>query len=218
MAATMVRARVLRNSFCRRGREEFEKALPASETQGRGGGSGLPLRETSRWQHARMKRLLRVHCNVRLFACRQSQSSLIHFHDAVETLGCAGVMSHDEHGASLVCILPQRIQNADSIIDVQIAGRFVGQQQLRFAEESTSQGHSLSLSDTQFGRYVVNAVLQPETLDQFPSSSLRIGLTVGQVGRQDVLLDVQVRNQMELLEYEADPLRRKMLRWLADSA
>ena len=74
------------------------------------------------------------HCNVRLFACRQAQSSLIHFHDAVETLGSLGSSSHDEHGASLVCILPQRIQNADSIIDVQIAGRFVGQQQLRFAE------------------------------------------------------------------------------------
>jgi hypothetical protein len=90
---------------------------------------------------------------------------------------------------------------------VEVAGGFVGQQQLRLHGDGPRNRHLLALAAGQLARPMPQATAQPQALDQFEAAlAAHLGLDAGQDHRQlDVLQGVQAWNQVAGLEHEADP-------------
>ena len=89
---------------------------------------------------------------------------------------------------------------------IEIAGRFIGQEQFRLVDEGAGDGHALLLAAGKFGRPVLHAVLETNPGEQVASA--RPGLADGSAGharrQTDIFERIEFRQQMIRLKNETD--------------
>ena len=89
---------------------------------------------------------------------------------------------------------------------VEVAGRFVGEDDLRPGDQCPRHGDALLLSAGQLRGRCASRVAEPDGLDDLVEPGL-VELAAGEAGRQpDVLGGVERRDEVERLEDEADPV------------
>ena len=98
----------------------------------------------------------------------------------------------------------QKAYDFAAVFRIQIAGRFIRQNQRRAGKESPSDGHALLLTAGELTRKMAAPFLKPKNMQKF----IQI-LFIGSAGIQkhrehDILFYVQLRDQMERLEYKTD--------------
>ncbi len=115
------------------------------------------------------------------------------------------VRDHDDGRAVAVDLLEQLHHRARHL-RVEIAGRLVGEQQLRAAGQRAGDRHALLLAARQLGRIVAHARRKADALQRLADALPALGgrhLAVAQ-RHVDVVVDVEIGNQVEGLEDEAD--------------
>ena len=127
-------------------------------------------------------------------------------HDgAVRVGGCDGIVGdHDDGLAEFVHGAFEEAQYFRAGHGVEVAGRFVGEHELRLGDERACDGDALLLAAGQFVRTMVQTLLQSKRFDQ-QVEPLAVRLLAGKGKRHDdVLFGGEHRQQVEALEDEAD--------------
>ena len=111
---------------------------------------------------------------------------------------------HDDGLSEFVDRTLQEAEHFGAGDGVEVAGRLVGEHQLRLGNQRAGDGHALLLATGQFIRSVVQALLQSQGIDEQIEPGT-VGLITGQSQRhEDVLLCGEHGQQVEALEDEAD--------------
>src|SRR5690242_4483874 len=114
------------------------------------------------------------------------------------------VGDHHHRLIELVDRLAQQAHDVGAGLRVEVAGRLVGEDHGRLADEGAGDGDPLLLPAGELGGAVGAPVLEPDRLDQLVHPGL-VGLPAGDRERQDqVLLGGEDRQQVEELEDEAE--------------
>ena len=97
------------------------------------------------------------------------------------------------------------------VLRIEIAGRFVGEQQARLVDQRPCDGHALLLAAGKLARRVALAIAQPEDLKCRAGPLEANGATDRAGGRvverqADILQRARARQQIEALEHEAEAL------------
>ena len=93
---------------------------------------------------------------------------------------------------------------------VEVAGRLVGEDHRRPSGERAGDGDALLLAARQFARAVVQAVAEPDGVDD-GTQPRPVRLAAGEVHRQRDVLDRRERGQeVERLEHESDPFAAQL--------
>ena len=120
---------------------------------------------------------------------------------------------------ALVQLLEQ-VHHRLAVLRVEVAGGLVGEQDRRLAADGARHGDALLLAARELAGQVLGAVGHADALERRRHALLALGGAHAAVGERqlDVLEDVQVANQVEALEDEADlavahprPLRQREL-------
>ena len=100
----------------------------------------------------------------------------------------------------------QQVGNAVAGLAVEVAGRFIGKQQLRLTVKGAGQGHPLLLAAGELSRKVVQALAQPQLLQESLclAAALAIAFAAQQRGQLNVFQRVERRYQHKGLKNEAD--------------
>ncbi len=115
---------------------------------------------------------------------------------------------HDERGVRISIQLFEHLDDPFARFLVEIAGRFVREQDLRAIGEGSRQGYSLLLSAGELRREVVESVTEAHTPQERRSLTTEALGGASELQRhQDVLQGGQRREQVKRLKYETDPLK-----------
>src|SRR2546423_10112888 len=113
------------------------------------------------------------------------------------------VVSDDEDCQAFTIELLEDFQDALTGAGVQIAGRFVSQQQAWLIDERSCDGRALHFATGEFGWPMVAAVLQPDFGEKFVHAILNAAS--GKKGREpNIFRHTQGWQQTEMLKDEAD--------------
>ena len=126
--------------------------------------------------------------------------------DAVGVAGVAlGVGYHDDGGAFLVEV-GQKVHHFLAVLGVQVTRRLVGEDELGVGDDGTGDGHPLLLATRQLLREMVFAVPDVHTGHDGFHTLLALGSRDVHVTQWqlDVLIDIQLVDEVEALEDEAD--------------
>jgi len=128
-----------------------------------------------------------------------------------------------DHASSAARLRPGRevrqvLQHDARVLVIEIAGGLVGQQEFGLPEKRPGDGSALALARAEHGGHVP-ARSSSSGAGSVPSPLARGGKSAGQRRGNDVLIDGQIRDQMELLEDESDvpaaetgpPARRQLV-------
>ena len=142
----------------------------------------------------------------------QFRQHILH-HPAVEqvddTVGVAGVAlrvsDHHDGGAFLV-ELGEQVHHLLAVLGVEVAGGLVGEDELGVGDHGAGDGDTLLLAARELLREVLGAVGDGHPLHHGRDPLLALGSTDFHVlERQfDVLIDVELVDEVEALEHEAD--------------
>ena len=121
--------------------------------------------------------------------------------------GDIGIVCDDhERDASVFAYLQQQIEHVAAVRAVEIAGRFVGEDQRRIVGQRPRDRDALLLAARQLRRIVMTAIVQSDFVEQRLRARRGIA-TAGDLHRHlDVLDRRQRRHQVEELKDEADLL------------
>ena len=114
---------------------------------------------------------------------------------------------HDHRDARPVDLL-QQLENAPRHLGIQVAGGLVGEQDPRLTDQRAGDRHSLLLSAAQLVRQRMHARSQAHLVDHAVDAAAPLPggeIPVSQRQR-DVVADVEVRDEIEALEDEAELL------------
>ena len=116
------------------------------------------------------------------------------------------VSDHHDRLAEIRHRSPEKVQDLAAGPRVKVAGRLVGENDLRCRRQRPGRRHPLLLAARQLGRAEPEPVLQSDGIDD-RVHPWPVGATAGEGGRKgDVLGRGKGRNQIERLEDEADPV------------
>ena len=142
----------------------------------------------------------------------QLREHLLH-HAAVEevddAVGIAGVAlrvgHHDDGGAFLVEV-GEQVHHLAAVLRVEVTRRLVGEDELGVGDDGAGDGHPLLLAAAELLREVLGAVLDGHALHDFRDTLLALGGGDVHVAQRqlDVLIHVQLVDEVEALEHEAD--------------
>lgn len=106
----------------------------------------------------------------------------------------------------------QQVGNFIPGLPIEVAGRLIGKQQLRAPVEGAGQRHPLLLAAGKLRRKMVQALAQPQLLQQRSGAApaLAVALAAQQRRKLDVLQRVQGRDQHKGLKDKADVLRAQL--------
>ncbi len=126
--------------------------------------------------------------------------------DAVGVARVALRVGDHHDGGALVVQLGEQVHHLLAVLGVEVASGLVGEDELGVGDHGAGDGHALLLSARELLREVLGAVGDGHPLHhrRDPLLALR-GTDVQVTQRQfDVLIDVQLVDEVEALEYEAD--------------
>src|SRR5215472_7883448 len=139
---------------------------------------------------------------------RRHDRPIAHVDDAVAVCGRLGIVGNHQHRLTQLFVgLAKHVQDDLRILRVEIAGRLIGQHDGRLIDEGAGEGHSLLLAAAQFGRAVLQTLIDPQqTRDAL--DALTIGAAVAMSGNVPCNLDVTFgrkrRQEIKLLEDKTD--------------
>ncbi len=112
-------------------------------------------------------------------------------------------MGHDEHGLPRLGLLPQQLEDRHTRAEVELARRFVGEQDRVAGGQRARDGDALLLAAGELEREVVHPPPEPDLLEHLAGDVART-MPPGHVGTElHVLERGQSREQVEALEHEA---------------
>ena len=111
-------------------------------------------------------------------------------------------MSHHQDGAALLVQLGEQVQDDALVGRVQVAGRFVGQNDLGIVHQGPRDGHALLLAARKLRWQVARAVGKSHAIERAAGFAF-VRHAVEVLRQHHVFERGQVRDQVELLEYEA---------------
>ncbi len=129
-------------------------------------------------------------------------------HDAAGLPGLRLVVGHHHDGAALLSVeAVEQLHDLDAHLGIQVAGRLVGEEDLRVARDGAGDGHALALAAGELRREVARAVREAHLLQHGlgPLPALRGGDLAVEQGQLHVVQHVQGTDQVEALEDEAQP-------------
>jgi hypothetical protein len=102
--------------------------------------------------------------------------------------------------------LLEQFHDAARHLRVQITGGLVRQQESRGAGQGARNRDTLLLAAGELGRIMPRACRQADALQGFLDAALALARTEAPIAQRhlDVIVNIQVRNQIERLKYEAD--------------
>lgn len=115
-------------------------------------------------------------------------------------------VGHENQGASLV---PGKVEHQPHdevcVVIIQVARRLISEEDSWGIEQGTADGNSLHLAPAQSIDTLAGAVEEANPLQQGPEPVLDCGepSTGDQCGKGNVVMDAQVRKQVEELKYQA---------------
>ena len=116
-----------------------------------------------------------------------------------------GVGYHDD-GCSLGVQFLQQVHHLFAILGVEVAGRLVGEDQLRSGHDGAGDGHPLLLTAGELLREVLGAVADGHALHDFRDLLLALGSGDVEIPQRqfDVLIHIEFVDKVETLEHETD--------------
>ena len=116
------------------------------------------------------------------------------------------IMGGDHNRRALVIDVTEQAEKLGREIGIQIAGRFVGQDQSRLVGQGTGYGYPLLLATRESIRQSGLPMLQPETLEYLERASLGLARcdAVDAQHKGDVLQDGFPLEEFEILENHTD--------------
>ena len=120
---------------------------------------------------------------------------------------CAGgderIVRHDDDRSALLVQLTEQVEHDLLIPLIEIAGRLVGENQLRAVDERAGDAHALLLTAGQLAGQVMRTLLQPHSFQRF-HRLLLIDYRMVVLRHHHVLHRRQMRHEVKLLEHESD--------------
>jgi hypothetical protein len=113
----------------------------------------------------------------------------------------------DDHGRAARRGVGDQVHDLEREVGVEVAGRLVGEQDVRLVDQRARDRDALLLAARERERALVAAVLQADLLQHLEHARARDAARCrDHVERErDVLLDGAAREQLEVLEHDADP-------------
>src|SRR5262245_33623433 len=117
------------------------------------------------------------------------------------------IVGGDDDGGAEPVKLDEQAQQPARHLRIDVAGRLVGEQQLRFVDDGPSDGGALLFSARQYGRKGMHAIAQSNPLQKIGHVLLVVrNALAGDTQRKgNVLPGAEVIEQPEILEDNADP-------------
>ena len=109
---------------------------------------------------------------LRLLGCSTSRPSTSSARRGNRAASSAAVRDADQDGLLQPVHFQQQVADRFRVCPVEIAGRFVGQQQHRLVDQSAADGCSLPLTPGELARSVADAILEPHAIQQFRRPAL----------------------------------------------
>src|ERR1035441_5150344 len=132
--------------------------------------------------------------------------AVAHVDDAVAILRCRGIVSNHQHGLPKLLIgLAQHAENDFRVLGIEVARWSVGQHDRRLVDESARQSYALLLAAGKLGRTMSKTLGQAEKIgDTVKVRGISVAVARNLPGDPNVGAGVESRQQVELLEYEAN--------------
>ena len=125
-------------------------------------------------------------------------------HDfALRAGGDERIVRHDDDCSALLVQLTEQVEHDLLIPLIEIAGRLVGENQLRVVDERAGDAHALLLTAGQLAGQVMRTLLQPHSFQRF-HRLLLIDYRMVVLRHHHVLHRRQMRHEVKLLEHESD--------------
>ena len=104
------------------------------------------------------------------------------------------------------CKFLEQIHDGFAIARVEVAGRFVGQKDGRFAGERARNGDALLLTAGELARQMFGAMAHADALERFGDEGFPLARAHAAIGQRqfDVFVNGQVADEVEALENESD--------------
>ena len=115
-------------------------------------------------------------------------------------------MRDDDDGRALLVDAFEQLHDADGVLVVEVAGRLIGDQDLRSVDQCAGDGRTLLLAAAQLARVGIVLVAETDALEHLRDigADLRGGFTGDQLGEADVLVDGTVLKEAKVLEDDAE--------------
>jgi hypothetical protein len=117
--------------------------------------------------------------------------------------GDGGGVGHEDEGVAALVEVAEDRHDHGLVDGVEVAGGLVGEDQRRLVDQGAGDGDALLLAARELARQVVEALAQPDAA-QGLFGFTTVGHAVDVLGQHDVLQRGEIRDQVELLEDEAD--------------
>ena len=123
-------------------------------------------------------------------------------------IGHVFIVRHDDQREALLVQFLEQVEQVGGRLRVQIAGRFVAQQQAGRTDQRPSDGDALLLAAGKLARQEIDAMAEAHAFDRRPSPGLAIvrGLLAVDLRQHHVFQHRPIRQQVERLKHEADAL------------
>jgi len=138
--------------------------------------------------------------------CTDCDGPLSQVNDAVGKFFGGRSMSGQDHGTALLVKVSHIAEHRSRIVGIEVAGRLVGQDNLRTVEQGSGYRSALLFAGAQLGRSVIGSVSQAKPLYEFMGLSPAVLIADGSTGQKHVFGDIQIGHQMKHLEDKADIL------------
>ena len=130
-------------------------------------------------------------------------------------------MSDEHHGAALFLLQANdEIKNRVGVFTVEIAGRFVGQQERWSVGQTARDRNPLALAAGELGREMIKPILETDEPQQFASAFASLGMRAMDFEHRElhVLGRGKSRQEMKSLENKSEFVKRGTLRDRDDPA
>ena len=120
--------------------------------------------------------------------------------------GIAGVVGHHADGGAAAMQFAKQIHDLLAILRIEVSSRLIGEQNGRIAGQSAGHRDALLLTAGELRRVVLDAVRHADALQRFMNLLLALRRAHAAIGERelDVFVDIQIADEVEGLENEAD--------------
>src|SRR5271155_842664 len=126
--------------------------------------------------------------------------AITHVQHTMSVSSSFGIVSdHDDGLAEVLIELAEKAQDSFRTFGIEVAGRFVGQDDLRFANDGASERHTLLFAAGKLGGLVLQAAAQAEEIGDDLEAMRIESISADVLGLRDVVVGVEGGEQIKPL-------------------
>ena len=114
------------------------------------------------------------------------------------------VRDHDDCLAEILIELAEQAKDSFGAFSIEVAGGFIGQDNLWFADDGPSQRYALLFTAGKLRGLVLQAAAQAEEIGNDLEAVRIESISVNVLGQSDVVVRIESGEQIETLKHEAD--------------